>query len=86
MGIGGSGVSGVSILAYKEGLRVSGCDLERQTAYLPKVRKYISEIYVGHDVSHLERVDLVVVSPAVFFQSANNDEVIEAKKRGILIT
>jgi len=86
MGIGGSGVSGVSLLAYKEGFRVSGCDLERETPYLPKVKKYISDIYVGHDASHLEGVDLVVVSPAVFFQSANNDEVIEAKKRGILIT
>ena len=86
MGIGGSGVSGVSILAYKEGFRVSGCDLERETPYLPKVKKYIPDIYAGHDASHLEGVNLVVVSPAVFFQSADNDEVIEAKKRGILIT
>lgn len=86
MGIGGSGVSGVSLLAYKEGFRVSGCDLERETPYLPKVKKYIPDIYVGHDASHLEGIDLVVVSPAVFFQSADNDEVIEAKKRGILIT
>ncbi|MEK7111983.1 MAG: UDP-N-acetylmuramate--L-alanine ligase [Patescibacteria group bacterium] len=86
MGIGGSGVSGVSILAYKEGFRVSGCDLERESPYLPKVRKYISEIYVGHEVSHLGGIDLVVVSPAVFFQSADSNEVIEAKKRGILIT
>ncbi|MBI2066262.1 UDP-N-acetylmuramate--L-alanine ligase [Candidatus Woesebacteria bacterium] len=86
MGIGGSGVSGISLLAEKMGFSVSGCDLERKTPYLPKVKKYISDIYVGHDASHLDGVDLVVVSPAVFFQSADSNEVIEAKKRGILIT
>lgn len=86
MGIGGSGVSGVSLLAEKMGFRVSGCDLERKTPYLPKVKKYISDIDVGHNISHLEGVDLVVVSPAIFFQSADNNEVIEAKRRGILIT
>ena len=86
MGIGGSGVSGISLLAEKMGFRVSGCDLESKTPYLSKVKKDISAINVGHDASHLAGVDLVVVSPAVFFQSADSGEVIEAKKRGILIT
>ena len=86
MGIGGSGVSGVSILAYKEGFKVSGCDLERQTAYLPKVRKYISDIYVGHDMGHLGGVDLVVVSPAVFFQNKTHPELLKAQKEKKVLT
>lgn len=86
MGIGGSGVSGVSILAYKEGFRVSGCDLERETPYLSKVKKYISDIYVGHDASHLEGVDLVVVSPAVFFQNKTHPELVKAQKEKKVLT
>ncbi len=86
MGIGGSGVSGVSILAYKEGFRVSGCDLERETPYLPKVKKYISDIYAGHDIKHLEGVDLVVVSPAVFFQNKTHPELVKAQKEKKVLT
>lgn len=86
MGIGGSGVSGVSLLAYKEGFRVSGCDLEKETPYLPKVKKYISDIYVGHDASHLEGVDLVVISPAVFFQNKTHPELVKAQKEKKVLT
>ena len=70
MGIGGSGIGGVADLARKFGYQVSGCDLETS----------------GHNVKHLKNVNLVVATPAVFFQSADNSEVIEAKKRGILMT
>ena len=86
MGIGGSGVSGISLLAYKEGFRVSGCDLERETPYLPKVKKYIPDICVGHDASHLEGVDLVVVSPAVFFQNKTHPELVNAQKEKKVLT
>lgn len=70
MGIGGSGIAGVADLTQKMGYEVSGCDLETG----------------GHDVKHLKNVDLVVVTPAVFYQSAKHPEVVEAKKRGILMT
>lgn len=70
MGIAGSGVSGVADLARKMGYQVSGCDLTTG----------------GHDPKHLQDTDLVVVTPAIFYQSLNHPEVIEAKKRGILLT
>jgi UDP-N-acetylmuramate--alanine ligase len=70
IGIKGSGVSGVSALAQKMGYTVSGCDLGIK----------------GHDVKHLKDVDLVVATPAVFYQNNNHPEILEAKKRNILIT
>ncbi len=84
LGVGGSGISGVAHLAEKMGYRVSGCDLEENTAYG-------SNIFKGHDPKHVEDADLVVTTPAVFFQNGsgqNNDnqEVLLARKKGILIT
>lgn len=79
IGIGGSGVAGVAALAKKMGHEVTGCDLEGSTAYANKVFK-------GHDVSHIKDSDLVVVTPAVFYQNAKHPEVVEAEKKGILIT
>ena len=70
MGIKGSGAAGVALLAQKMGYRVTGCDL--QTG--------------GHDIRHLKGVDLVVATPAVFYQSAKGPEFLEARKRGILVT
>lgn len=70
MGILGSGVAGVASLASKFGYEVTGCDLESE----------------GHSDSHLKDVDLVVATPAVFYQSTSEKEFEEAKKRGILLT
>ena len=70
MGVGGSGMAGISFLASKMGYEVTGCDLERE----------------GHDVSHLKNTDLLVVTPAVFYQSAKHPELVEGEKRGIVLT
>ncbi len=86
IGIGGSAISAVSIIAKKLGYIVSGCDLEEDTAYLAKVRKVIKEVFIGHGKKHLEGVDMVVVTPAVFFQNKNHPEILEAKRKKILMT
>jgi len=70
MGIKGSGISGVADLAKKMGYKVSGCDLEME----------------GHDVSHLKNIDLLVVTPAVFYQSAKHPELVEGEKRKIVLS
>lgn len=86
IGIGGSGISAVSLLSQKMGYKVSGCDLEEKTAYLPIVKKYIKKVFVGHDEVHLEGVDIVVVSPAVMYQNKNHAELIRAKRQKEMIT
>lgn len=79
MGIGGSGVSGVAILAMKMGYEVSGCDLEENTAYG-------KNIFKGHDPRHLDGVDFCLVSPAILYQNAKHPELLEASRKGILMT
>jgi len=70
MGVGGSGMAGVSFLASKMGYEVTGCDLERE----------------GHDVNHLKNTDLLVVTPAVFYQNAKHPELVEGEKRKIVLS
>lgn len=79
MGIGGSGISGVSFIASKMGYDVSGCDLEGSTSYIKDVVK-------GHSSSHVKDADLVVASPAVYYQNSNHPEFVRAKKEGKLMT
>ncbi|MGA3291969.1 MAG: UDP-N-acetylmuramate--L-alanine ligase [Candidatus Microgenomates bacterium] len=79
MGIGGSGMSGVANLASEMGYEVTGCDLESQTAYQ-------KNIFKGHSPEHLKGIDLLVVTPAVYYQNKKNAELIEGEKRGIATT
>lgn len=79
IGIGGSGVSAVAQLAHAQGFKVSGCDLNTNTSYISKVASLGGiKIFPGHDIAHLKQADIVAVSPAVFFQSSNHPEIVEA--------
>ena len=79
MGVGGSGMAGISFLASKMGYEVTGCDLEKSTAYS-------SLSFHGHSPDHLKDVDLLVVTPAVYFQKIKDPELIEGEKRKIVLT
>ncbi len=70
MGISGSGMGGVATLASKMGYEVTGCDLKTG----------------GHDKAHLDGIDLLVVSPAVLYQSSAEPELLIAKKKKIVMT
>ena len=70
MGIEGAGLSAVAKIAASYGFEVSGCDLKA----------------TGHDISHLKDIDILAVTPAVYFQSAQHPELIEGRRRGILMT
>lgn len=72
-------MSGVAMLASKMGYEVTGCDLEDQTAYA-------ENIFKGHSSDHLNGIDLLVVTPAVYFQNSDNPELVEGQKRKIVIT
>ncbi|OGM20895.1 UDP-N-acetylmuramate--L-alanine ligase [Candidatus Woesebacteria bacterium RIFCSPHIGHO2_01_FULL_38_9] len=84
MGIGGSALSGVALMAKKAGFKVSGCNLEEDTAYIGKVKKSGIEVFKGHDAKHLKGVDILAVSPAVVYLNENHPEYTKAKKLGIL--
>jgi UDP-N-acetylmuramate--alanine ligase len=86
MGIGGSALAGVAILAKKYGFEVSGCDLAKETAYSHTLAKSGIKYFIGHDVNHLKNVDILAVSPAVLFTTPLHPEIKEAKKQGFLMT
>jgi len=86
MGIGGSAMAGVAILAKKFGFQVSGCDLQKETAYSQSLTRFGIKPFVGHNLSHLKDVDILAISPAVLASNPNHPEVLEAKKQGILMS
>ncbi len=86
MGVGGSGMSGVALIAFNQGYKVSGCDLASDTPYIDKLKKLKIPIFVGHSQTHLKGVDILTVTPAVFYQNADHPEVLLAKKEKIIMT
>jgi len=63
-------MSAAAAIAKAYGFEISGCDLKTG----------------GHDVKHLEGIDILAVTPAAFFQSAHHPELVEGQKRGIVMT
>ena len=86
MGIGGSAMAGVAILAKKFGFEVSGCDLQKETAYSDTLTKFGIKPFLGHDISHLKDVDILAASPAILSTQPPSSEIVEARKQGILMT
>ncbi len=85
MGIGGSGASAAARLAKETGYEVSGCDLE-ESSITHRLRKEGIAVSLGHEVSHLKNLDLLVHTPAVFYQSLTHPEYLKAKAKGIALT
>jgi UDP-N-acetylmuramate--alanine ligase len=76
VGIGGIGMSGIAEILAEAGISVSGCDLRTSAATDLLATRGI-HVVIGHDPSHLEGADLVVVTAAV------NEEIEEARRRGV---
>src|SRR5258708_3945388 len=86
VGIGGSGMSGVAALAIKNGYEVTVCDLNIDTPYIKELIDSGIKIYQGQSEEHLKNVDIVAVTPAIFFHNENHPEIILAKKEDKLLT
>lgn len=86
MGICGSGAAPIAIIAKNNGFDVSGCDLNVSGYYKDALVENNIEILKGHDLSHIEDIDILAISPAILDISPNHPEILEAKKRGILMT
>ena len=83
LGIGGSGASAAASIAQAQGFEVSGCDLEPNNEFTEKFRK--EQLLKGHDPKHLENIDILAVTPAIFSLDPNNPELLETNKLGIPI-
>jgi UDP-N-acetylmuramate--alanine ligase len=79
MGIGGVSMSGLARHYRALGYRISGCDATDGPA-MQRLRGEGIEVVIGHEASHLYKVDLLVTSMAV---PDNSPEVAAAKAAGI---
>lgn len=79
VGIGGIGMSGIAELLLNLGYQVSGSDLV-ESDIIRRLKSLGAVIHTGHAPEHVEDADVVVYSSAV---RLNNQEIVEAKERGI---
>ncbi|WP_163192938.1 UDP-N-acetylmuramate--L-alanine ligase [Clostridium thermarum] len=86
MGIGGSGMAPIAVIAKKSGFQVSGCDYCESSYYSDALNESGIDIKIGHSSDHLEGVDILAVTPAVFDINPNHPEIIEGRNKNILMT
>lgn len=86
MGICGSGAAPIAIIAKNMGFDVSGCDLNISGYYKDALLQNNIDILKGHDSSHIQDIDILAISPAILDISPDHSEILEAKRRGILMT
>ena len=81
VGIGGAGMSGIAEVLLNLGYHVSGSDLGR-SAVTDRLTELGARVAFGHDASHIEGANAVVVSTAV---RSDNPEVLAARQRRVPI-
>ncbi|MCI0527510.1 MAG: Mur ligase domain-containing protein, partial [Nitrospira sp.] len=64
VGIGGSGMSGIAEVLLNLGYKVTGSDLAHSET-VKRLEMLGGKVYIGHDASHVEGAQVVVVSSAV---------------------
>ncbi len=82
VGAGGSGLSATLWLAHEHGASVTGCDIA-ETGMTRLLTAQGMPIARGHDVSHVDGADLVVLSPFLEHRNPNLPELVAARERGI---
>ena len=81
VGIGGIGMSGLSLIMNGKGFKVQGSDIA-SNKNIERLKKKKIKISIGHKKQNVNRATIVVVSSAI---KKNNPELIEAKKKQLPI-
>ena len=81
IGIGGIGMSGLSLIMKGKGFKVQGSDIA-SNKNIERLKKEKIRIFIGHKKQHLKNATIVVISSAI---KKNNPELIEAKKKNLPI-
>ena len=80
VGIGGIGMSGLSLIMKGKGFRVQGSDIA-SNKNIERLKKEKIKISIGHKKQNINNATIVVVSSAI---KKNNPELILAKKNCFL--
>jgi UDP-N-acetylmuramate--alanine ligase len=81
VGIGGIGMSGLSLIMKGKGFRVQGSDLF-SNKNIERLKKEKIKIFIGQKRQNLKNATIVVISSAI---KKNNPEMIEAKRKKLPI-
>ena len=81
VGIGGIGMSGLSMIMKRKGFKVQGSDISNNKN-INRIRKEKIKVYVGHKKQNISKATILVISSAI---KKNNPEFIEAKSKGLPI-
>jgi len=77
IGIGGIGMSGLSLIMKGKGFKVQGSDIA-SNKNIERLKKEKIKISIGHKKQNINKATIVVISSAI---KKNNPELIEAKKK-----
>ncbi len=81
IGIGGIGMSGLSLIMKGKGFKIQGSDISNNKN-IERLKKEKIKISIGHNKQNINKATIIVVSSAI---KKNNPELIEAKKKGLPI-
>jgi UDP-N-acetylmuramate--alanine ligase len=81
IGIGGIGMSGLSLIMKEKGFKVQGSDISNNKN-IERLKKEKVKVFLGHSKKNLQKATIVVISSAI---KKNNPELLEAKRRKIPI-
>ena len=81
VGIGGIGMSGLSLIMREKGFKVQGSD-QYINKNIARLKKENIKIFIGQKKENLKNATIVVISSAI---KKNNPEIIEAKKKKLPI-
>ena len=81
IGIGGIGMSGLSLIMKGKGFKVQGSDIA-SNKNIERLKKEKTKIFIGHKKQHIKNATIVVISSAI---KKNNSELIEEKKKNLPI-
>ena len=77
IGIGGIGMSGLSLIMRGKGFKIQGSDLT-SNKNVERLKKEKIKIFIGQKKQNLKNATIVVISSAI---KKNNPEIVEAKKK-----
>ena len=81
IGIGGIGMSGLSLIMKGKGFKVQGSDLN-YNKNIERLKKEKIKVFVGQKKQNLKNATIIVVSSAI---KKNNPEMLEAKRKNLPI-
>src|SRR5210317_166233 len=81
VGIGGIGMSGLSLIMKGKGFKVQGSDII-SNKNIDRLKSNKIKIFIGHKKNNIKKATILVISSAI---KENNPELVEAKRKKLPI-